>query len=755
MVDNQFRADIQKFVTEEYFREVGAERIKYKPLRDKLVSADIAPWSHRNRICVNMQIMKHSIICDKTHMATACIKVTSAGTSCIIGFVHGEVSVTGVAAGPAANPTNTIKPLFIVNSPTYRSQDGEYRGRLIDWDESRRIYEEKSDIFSEIENMVIGEMERGKLSFQADFFYPFGYKNGGAFEALINESRTAIRMFVMCWFCDMYHIHFKAIENHVNPAYQLIIHQAKFVPLFEKLYARVGDIEYNILIKRIAYVWTGSAKIKMREDLQCGQKIFPLTAMEAVKMDDINYPVWREIHVTNIVSNLVLNLISPCFPFINNWFFIQNAHAGMFDNKAMHDKYIHSGLAAVVSSQLKNTDKYNYVNEDPDADPISGKFYRLSSQIRKSIVYADSDIKLSDIAICMTSEYVGRTLRDIPALIASEKHLQDLDFAFSDQHLFAKHMFEFVFSFYAMNTKVGVIHGDLHMNNACLNRLYYFYTLDRLHMTVNNPHICYILNDTTAYVFPHRGIFSTLIDFSRAILGDYTSVEKNYGTRFADMYFADQRLRSMQILYAHFPKLVEEYRTTLEAKFLTNFGLMFKILSVIDTYTISFNMETMFKIDEAVLRGQVKLSPEIAKILAALVRESANLLEENIRGVAAEKITSEADIEWPNLVILKKIFAAYLYDDAKLADKTINVVEIFNYTNPVKNKIEDPATWGPLLSLDKILEIRRKYKMELPDGEKKWLDFVKRDESAEIAAITAKYEQESAESLKYEAWMYQ
>lgn len=739
--------ELQKYYTDEYMKSIHLDNFNNKPIQDLLKKFTLAHWSHKNRIIRNLQILKYTFITYKTDVITTCFKVNFEATSCIYGYIHSRAFYN--------IKTNKTKyeHTYVCTGPTYRSQDGEYRARLITWEQFLAVYNKYSEEFELIEEAVLKRLESGKLDFQTDFYYPEGYKiNTREFEDSINTMRLPIKLYILCWIYDFYQIYTKSIENHVNPAYQYIMYQTEDIPILESILAKLGRDGYWKMQSRVSKYYTNVDKPDYNiQEPQCGQKIFPLTVFEAIRREDINFNVWREIYITNMAANLVLNTISPSFPFIIDWFYIQNAHAGLYDNISMHDKYLHSSIATDVSTQIKNIDKYNYVNQDRKKGPISNKFMRLSRTMQKSMIYADSDIRLTNLALCVTSEYVGRTLRDIPALIVNKEHQPGLELAFTDYGIFTRHMFEFVYSFYCMNTKIGIMHGDLHMNNATISRLYIMIDPNNKPY-MKDPRIAYIVGNDV-YAFSHFGLFSTIIDFSRAIIGDYDKLEHEFSPRFAELYFKEQRIRIMYMIYHYFPDIMKKYQEKLEALLLTNFPLMFKILTAVDTYVIMSNIAAMFSIDDAFTRGQIKIAPGAIKLLMKLSNQASELVHDNVTAAVEGKISNENDIEWPNLLIIKKNFSDWLLTPEKIKKENMTIVEIFNSNNDLKYDIDDYDSWGPLLSIQKEIELRKKYDQEVFLGIKKWLEYKQTDETAAIEELTSKYEQQEREFLQYEAWM--
>jgi hypothetical protein len=739
---NVYIAEIRDHYAKEYARVLNVDSIANRRTRAIASRVDTSLWGHKNRIVRNVQVMKHTFVYSKTSVIVIAFKATIDGTSCIYAFAHCQ-----------CRPDGTVIPEYVCTGPTYRSQDGEYRNRIIPWEQYNALFEMFSDVTAMVEEPIVGRLANGRLTFQTDFYYPNSCRadRDGLID-MVNTMRMPVKLMIICWLYDYYQIQRGIVENHINPAYQFVLGQDEDRPVFDAIIAKIGDNGYARILYRISCYFGGGImnRTTLLQEIQIGQKIFPLTAIEAVKTDDINYHVWREVYVNNLVCNLVLNLICPSFSFINNWFYVQNAHAGIFDNKAMHDKYEHSEIAAGVTTQLKEIDKANYIDNERAKGYITGKFGRLSMSIHKSIIYADSDVRLTDLAVCLTAEHVGRTLRDIPALISSGELASGTELVFTDTEMFHTHMFEFVYAFYCMNSKAGVIHGDLHMNNATIYSLYVM-SYDGTEY-VPDARVAFVI-EGDMYRFRHRGLFSMVIDFSRAIIGDYSQLEHDFSPRFADAYFKEQRLRSLQLIYHYFPKMVTKYQVALEALLNNNFPLMFKILTAIDTFAIMSNISTMFSIDTAFTSGDAKIAPGAHKLLTALIKQSEALITGLLRDAIDSRVTRAEDIEWPNLTIIKKVFASYRVGDKAETLPPGEIVDIFNSDNDVIYDIANYDEWGPLLSLDKEIELRKKHGLEIHQGIKQWIEYKRSDETEAIEALTHKYEQEEKDVLEFEAWM--
>ncbi len=718
-------AAIYKYFSNQYRIELNVDKSVSKQLAQQIAASDLDCCSQKNRIIGNIQIMKHSILHHKTSTITACFKATLAETSCIFAFVYFR---------------ENGQPEYVCTGPTYRSQDGEYRNRFIPYLQFLAVLDKYSDEVNKIESMVTEKLSKNDLTFQVDFYFPRG-KSGGDLHETVNNKRMPIKLFIMCWLYDYYQIHHGLMENHINPAYQFIFSQKNDLALFAEIENDLGS-RYMELLHNISDVMFDLSRIILQApEVQVGQKIFALTSLEAAKANDITFDTWREIYITSLASNISLNFISPSFPFINNWFYISSAHAGLFDNLSMHQKYTHAQIASEVSNQLKRIDELNYVDRKIENGPLSSKFLKISRAIRKSVIYTDSDIKLTDLALCMTSEYVGRTFRDLPAIAAADPGCPAAKI-FADDALFAKHMFEFIYAFYCMNTKTMLIHGDPHLNNVTLFELNNF----TLSPKPTSPHIGYILDDT--FCFPHIGAYSMVIDFSRAIIGAPDVIIRDYSPQYAEVYFKDQQGRILQILRQYFPGLVTKYESKINLLMDTNFPLVFKIISAVDAYAVMSNMLTMFDVDPA-FAGPVKIAPGARVMLENIIDMASALVPNLIRAINGQ-LTNPEELEWPCLTMIKKVFSAYIYDDAK---PDVNFVDILNYNNDMKYDVGQYDTWGPMLSLDKEVELRQKYKIPMDSSYEDWFRFKRTNTAALVDEFSEKYRHEEADVLAYEEWM--
>lgn len=612
--------------------------------------------------------------------------------------------------------------------PTFRSQDGEYRGRFLPFSQLEKIEKEFEKPLEQVEEFVVEKMQKDEFEFHADFCFAKDYpRDIRKFQDKINNTRLVIRLFMLCWFCDFYRIYMKIAENHINPAYQNIIFDKEDIPVFNtvaKLAVNMDEISHLLLQAYIPnFTSYGNKKIDTGTiPIYTGQKILPMTIHEAYKIDDVSFPSWRELHITNECAGLFASFISPSFPVVNDWFYIQNAHAGVFDNYSQYEKYADSKMAKDIGDYLKEADRLTYLNASlptipsrkkpkkkgggggidtvsatiqSSDDQLEGiiadatdtkqkkyknaKFDGLSRKINGAILYGESAIRLSDALLCIHMEQVGRTLRDVPTLLVSLEDRAPSGYfdIFTRIETFARHMFDAVYAFYCMNTKLLMMHGDAHLNNVTIFKQYNYFAKNKLvypHLApsrivyavnnredevvgdnfgeVKNP----VAEETTFYMFEQRGLYTMLIDFSRGIIADRRHIVKNFGEIFTEHYMKKQNIRVLKMIEHYFPSFYDKEKNALEIAVRENFSLVFKAISAIDTYTVASGMVNVFAVER-----DLKTHPMVVKFANKLKNMSEELILTNLNNIISRKIASTEELQWPNYLILLEVF-----DDFKL-----------------------------------------------------------------------------------------
>lgn len=717
-------SDLRAFYDAEYEKHFN---IPSKELQEYIFSDANKRKLHReffslNRIVYNFQRARTDWTEDRANTITTVYKITRYGMTCIYGYSYSEFTTSDTGEISA-----DIQ--YCQAGPTYISMDGEYRRNIIPIRRFNATLAQFAPIFESAEAYILEMIERGEIRLQRKHHYPPDFKSKDAYENMLANRRFDVQLLKFGWAMHSVMIKHMILANHINPAFAAIFADEKLVAIFSELKIYDGkDFGY------INHTALEQGDYTCRT-LEIGQKTFPMTVYEAMRIGDINFPVWREIYLTTLCSNLVVNFISPGFPLVGNWFLVHGTSSEYYDNISMHDKHTHSQIASSISAQLKMIDRETFFNQT--RQHINNKFMRLSRKIQQSFVYADRELRLTGLSLCLQSEFVGWTIRDIPPLL---KKTHSRYAIFRDPDIFNKHMFEYIYSFYCMNYHLSILHGDLHLNNLTVNQW-----ASRTSFQDLETYIIYHIG-RKYYAFQHAETFSTIIDFSRAIIADRAKIENEFGERFTAIFFAEQEIRMIQIIYKYFPRLIEKY-PTLRSRVKTHFDVMFKILTAIDTYVTMSNMLVLFDIED--FGYQV---PKECKDLCTRASKLAfAMINKYLIRLATESL-SVLDFEFPNLQLIEQIFQQYVVTPKDVIDNRPIITDLFDADNPIKYDCEDYDRWSPLMGYDKVMELYQASGITMPPWYAKSIRHETNDQLDEINKILPLYDLRTEENISFESW---
>lgn len=676
--------------------------------------------------------IKYVYIMKKSSVCTIAFKASLDGISCIYAYLY------------AYSPSEFK---FVCHGPTYRSQDGEYRSKFKQFslDSSKGVYSVINNIYREyiekIEASAIKKMQEDRLSFHVEFFLPEKKSHMlKDFKKIIDENRLTLKLFAYCWFNDYHKIYNNMMENHVNPAYMYIFGQKEDEHIYKELKKTIIDF-YE---KELQF-----------NNNKCGQKIMPISVYGALRRGDINFEIWRELYILSLCSNLGLNLITFCVPMVGNWFYVHDSHGSLYDNLAMHEKYTKSVIGEEISEILKNSNRLTYKDNDTSKGPIDFNFIKLGRHIQKGIGHIDSHIRLTDYSVTFTMEHLGFPLRDIVLSADSHQYKIRYQILLNDINYFTHMVFQIVYALLSMNSKLNVMHSDLHMNNITLYDLFYFKDFED--KRINQIYTLYIMNNK-GYIFKRWDIYPIIIDYSRAIISDYKKIVKDFGENYAILFFKDQRMRALKTIYHYFPKIVDKNRLKLESLLIDKFPLMFKIMTCLDVYMIIRSLWLVIKNKESdnyfEKHDLADHRKDIIDILHKVYISAERIFFRNMQDAINDKIKDPSDIPYPNEEIIDTCFEEFLLSEKHL-DKKYKMAEIYNFNNEVKYDIEDYETWGPLLSQDEITRELNKRNIKNPNSHiiKKFHEINDLDEDISLDYLVRKYEDEEEETIEYESWM--
>lgn len=553
--------------------------------------------------------------------------------------------------------------------PTFSSADGEFRHRFITVSQFLHYYEKANVGF--IENHMLKQIKKRELEITSETVFPASHSESDKSKLLesINTARFPIKFYVAAWFQDYVRNLKGVIENHVSKGYK------------EAVFSNTDRAFYDANKETVESCYNASSEFsrfkKTAEThftpLEMGQKIIPLTVKQLENIGDVQYTVWMEIAMTAHLGSLVINGIAPGFPLLNDWFLIPGNIPGIYNNPVMHMRLHHSGIAQGIIRDLEQARKNTFIL-DPETRReifISYHMEGLSHSIEMPMEYAEDEMIMSNYTLCYVSEYVGRTMADQPTLIrGSKSHANLTGPIFSDKKWLDKYIFEYLHNLYAMNLHLGVIHGDLHLNNITLFAKRYTVDHNTGEFVVPNPKIIYNVHNEL-YAFTTTGTTSCVIDFSRCIVSSTNPLTKQSNKKI----LAEHKRRIVKIYEREFPDFSAQYAAELMAALHTKYDMVFKLLTALDSRKLSTGLLSLLgKLPEA--------GEDVYNTLNKIKKMSEQYLTMGMESLFKGSFASIDDIQWPMLDMITRLFADYKLEN--LPDQEFTLVDYYCIDNTIR-----------------------------------------------------------------------
>ena len=592
--------------------------------------------------------------------------------------------------------SDTIIRNFAIGG-SYMSKDGEYRTNIISGANLRAIFLDSKlrNIHDDIKRYLKEKFVDRKITIDKDYFYPTDEKRT---QLHINTEymtyKLELDLLSLAWLALMINLDLNLIENNLNDKYQDIMLAYKdedvaFYNSIKKTHHADNITKMRYLINHIKI---GSMNISMTK---LGQKLIPLSISEAQNPFDIRYKPWREYLISLKLSDFVVNYVSSGFFITNQWYYIKNTHKGLFDNEAQYEKMARSELAEQITNLLGRAKLFTHENMITKNSTqkrfgkelgswMSNKFKVLSEKIQDPIDYAKEEIIMSDIALGFITEYVGRTFMDFIMLCKLSTYYNKLvgdPFSLGGYKIFAKYMFDMCYNLYCMNYRGGIIHGDLHLNNATIRASLYEGIRDI--KAINNPTVLYVISDNDQYIFKTFAYNSCLIDFSRSIvLPDMVqylhdqSLPKSYEITNNVKEFQDGQVERLLKLYMSYAPDSVANADMIATVIKSKFEAAFKLLTSADIYGFTKKLLTLFSVsDKDILKPHklcIDLLEKINNQAGQFIFTEMNKL---IYETRYENIVAEMD--WPLYTIIKNCFSDFNAENNEIG----NIIEAFNINN--------------------------------------------------------------------------
>lgn len=619
--------------------------------------------------------------------------------------------------------------------PSHISCDGEYRSQFNMYSNiyyARRTFQE---VWYELDEYINRIYIRRQWSLYTSYFYPKIEQekfNSNIEFAVKNEFLSKV-LLIISWFNFMYHEHQNDTIGYINDDFRDIFLQYKEIDLsfikdlVKKYTPKAIKDFYNILFKK-------SSGFVRDNYIQCGYKMIPLNFREVQEPVNIKYKPWREYFISAKASDLVANGISPSFPVILDWFYIKNSRKGLYDNVSQFERLKNSEIAKEILHILYEAQRGTYfaaegleLIEKTGKDIkkwISSKFKKLSEKIDAPINYSLEEIIMSEVTLAFANEYVGRTFADAFTMKNKSngyKKFLGNPFKPAGYNFFAKYIFEICYGLYCLNTKIGIIHGDLHLNNATVGSLY---ETEKPSSGTKNS-VVYNITDV-AFEFPNNTVFASIIDFSRSIINPNKhenlkdpSLPSIYRLVRDEDAFRAMEIEKMINLYLQiYPNKVNK-REELVVLFKNHFDAVFRLMTCIDLFMFSTRLSRFLNSQEINNKRVNNLIDKIHRLSEEYIAGTMNHLINNPKEYSKIIIAEE----YPIKTIMKKCFSEFAIKQSKKI-----VTDIYNYDNEFKYSLAlydlfppeikymkycDMNKKNKVIPIQKIIDIREKIRKEI------------------------------------------
>lgn len=574
--------------------------------------------------------------------------------------------------------TDITKIEYICLSPTYTSCDGEFRRRLMPYEQFVNMQKRYVKILEVVEKMVIDIfVDSHNYTFEVNTFSPIN-TNLEAIQQLVSQNRLEIITLVFNILIN-YNPYIRNVrENHTNPDYTELLFNADLSKKYKEVLNKENQVEIWCFEKtsNIFDLFLHLDPKRYEKKIQVGQKLIPITLQALGDENNIEHDVWRELYINNLVYDLVANEICLGIPFAGEWFYVSNINDKAFDNRNMYLKLEKSELASTVNKVLADADnQIQPMIQDQD-------FFALSKKIDKALIFSESKIELAKYGVCVLIEYMEKTLRDYPRFAnESRKELVNVNQMFTGPY-FVKNLFEWIYTLYCMNTRLMVMHGDLHLNNVTLYKNYEYFTRTGTTLSENIPQILFRINDKLSYLFDDYGIGSVIIDMSRSVYMNFDSIEKQFGPIIARKTKQRQIKRMIQSVKRYLPSFYKKYENRLNHFFESKPILGFKIITLLDPFSISKNALQMFELD-SLIQTVDALNLKYLKMVKSYCEQE---VVELLKNAMDNKIH---DIEYP-LINVIKLFKEYLFTEIPEGKFVMTYMDA---KKPLNIRMNDPDTY--------------------------------------------------------------
>jgi hypothetical protein len=461
-------------------------------------------------------------------------------------------------------------PEYVCVGPTYISQDGEYRASFLWYPDFQKVYsyalkEGVATGFNPIDrlyDLVMGFAAKGDIGF-ATHAYPAGRSPENETRKVLDHSdtqRLQIKLLIAVLFRS------NSMKTNVN-----------LNPNFSKTLRSLLDAASNILCPSgppsardlVVKTRLGFHNGAPRPRVKCGIKLIPLTEREREMRLNPRGKGWKELFLTELMSQLKTNFIAPTPPLFVGSTVLVGVDEHVFENPSMVALYRASDDAREQLDGIRNARAARAAYaDDPHGDAAA------LAEVRETLTAN----LLSDECLLIATEWVGPTIIRYFDEEGPAAPLED--------DAFVNLMFVLVYGLMAMHRYA--VHADLHTNNITVSsRTYSLKMTDVCSVFIVGPD-----GQRDTYLVPHGGLTPHIIDYSKCVVGPgaRTRIESQVGKLQADAFYTEQKAQTIEALLRWGGEYAAENSTKLENMFYSRPDDVYEALKCVDYMALGKNV---------------------------------------------------------------------------------------------------------------------------------------------------------------------
>ncbi len=590
------------------------------------------------------------------------------------------------------------------------SKDGEFRNSFINWDVIQIVLHKEpplKKLYDAIHTYIVKNMKDRKYFLTLEHFYPTdSIKSDHQFELESITIDSKIRFFAITWFNFYFNYHYGVIPGHLNETFVnlMLKYETQDLDFFKKL---VAQHTYEVVF-RLMWILNNYqlpySDADQSQKYKLGQKIVPLNLLEAQNPFNISYATWKEYFISRRASDLVVNDMTPGFSVFAGWLIVKTEDRFVFDNPDHIQRLQRSKIAEKITDILIQAQTYTFMHidknqrnpeiEDRAAEQtswLSAEFKKLYYMIRGSINHAKDNIIMSNASLILLSEYLGRTLYNSAELSKKSKHFQRyMTNIIADDHYdtFNRYLFEICYNIFLLNDKLGVIHGDLHLNNILLNLIVYIYSTSA---DTKDKYILYSINKKSYLFAKFNFYYAALIDYSRSIVRYSTATNlRDPSIPITFPFIGDQEefrlsqsLSLLEFLISVKP-IYTERRHQLRDLINDKYDICFKVFSALDMYVFLQRLVEFLSSKEA--KGA---SRRIVDKVNNMYHYIDNYISTGVQDLLDGRASEYANRRWPSLLLIEEFFSDVAADDEEITKVADSICDFYDADADPKYNLHD------------------------------------------------------------------